>query len=137
MEIKTIKEKIKKGECDVLGERVAVGTVYKISEFGNLDADGFEVGYLYLTKGSAIKDHEHTNDIEEYRLLEGILKIGKEEMEVNICKIGGHHSIDIVEEDTIIRTIKISKKYLEINNCIDYIEEKIFNKVYQKINNSK
>lgn len=127
-----LKEKIENKEYTILPESIAIGTVYKILIHGNLDQDGYEIGYLYLPKGSGIKEHFHINDIELYSLIKGTLKVNNIEMDNNICVLNEKHSIDIVPTDTIIRTFKISKKYLENNNYVQSIET--FEKVLKKVN---
>lgn len=134
MTIKEIEDKINKKEYTILNEKIAIGTVYKIKAYGDVENIGIEIGYLYLTKNSGIREHEHTNDIEKYKLLMGTLKINGEDLKENICKIGSSHSIDIVENDTIIRYCKISKLYLEKNNYNNYTGKQVFNKVFTKSN---
>ena len=72
----------------------------------------YEVGYLYLPKSSGIKEHKHTNDIERYKLISGVLRVFNFPSTNNICPLNHVHCIDPVPEDTIIETCKISKTYL-------------------------
>ena len=107
--IEYVMEKIKKGEFTILPDYIAIGKVYKISNFGVLEQDGIESGFLFIPKGSGIKEHYHVNDIEFYNLVCGSLSVCGKEQDSNICLIGQKHNIDIVDENTIIETKKISK----------------------------
>ncbi len=62
------------------------------------------------------KKHQHTNDIERYKLIEGTLSVNKEKTDNNICTLNNSHNIDIVYEPTIIQTCKISKLNLFLVN---------------------
>lgn len=92
-----------------LPDTIANGIVYKLGYDGNLAEDGYEKGFLILTKGSGIKKHRHLNDIEKYVLLSGILSVDGKQSSSNICLLGNEHNIDTVTETTIIKTLKISK----------------------------
>ncbi len=94
----------------VLGSHIADGLVYKIHIEGILDQDGYESGFLYLTKGSSIKEHTHTDDFERYILVAGELKMNGQFMLENECSNGESHFIDPVLEDTIICTYKQKQK---------------------------
>ena len=96
----------------VLPETIAIGTVYKIHYFGDLERNGFEIGYLYIPKGSGIKLHKHVADIERYKKIIGELVVNGEKCDINICLIGKSHGIAPVSQDTIVSTCKVTKKYL-------------------------
>lgn len=133
-ELLFIYDQIEKKNYTKLPETIAIGDVYKISAFGNLEKDGFEVGYLYLPVGSGIKEHIHINDIERYKLLSGCLKINGSTSDVNICMLNNSHCIDIVSEPTIIQTCKVSKKFLNLlNDFSNESFENIINKKTSKI----
>lgn len=106
---------IEDGNYTVLPDSIAIGNVYKVSYEGNLLVDGFEKGFLFIPKGSGIKEHEHRDDIEQYTLISGELKIDGEDMHVNRCMIGEKHKIDPVSVNTAVKTLKISKKLIEEN----------------------
>lgn len=108
-----IKRKIASKEYTLVSEKLAIGKVYKIHKFGSLEDDGFEIGYLYLPAGTGIKEHQHTEDIERYKLISGILRVFGFPSTTNICLLNHVHCIDKVPVDTIIETCKISKKYLQ------------------------
>jgi len=131
-EIKFVNEQIQNQNYVVLPDTIAIGSVYKISAFGNLNDDGYEVGYLYLPAGSGIKEHVHVNDIERYKLLSGILRIKDSNADVNICLLDNSHCIDKVTEPTIIQTCKINKNYLGMLN--DFSTESFDRVVYQEKN---
>lgn len=132
--INYIKEKISNQEYSILPDTIAIGQVYKITEFGSLDVEGYEKGYLYLPIGSGIKKHTHINDIEKYTKIQGVLSVFGIKQQTNTCFINESHCIDIVNEDTIIKTFKISKEYLkEIPNPqSEDIFELLENKIHQK-----
>ena len=109
---KFVLDKIHQKEYTLLPVSVATGLVFKVNTYGNMEEDGFERGFLYLPKGSGIKEHSHIFDIEKYDLIMGDLKVNGEAMSSNICDLGCRHGIDIVNTDTIIETCKISDKYL-------------------------
>lgn len=94
---------------EILPDKIATGTVFKIHIEGDLKEDGYEKGLLYLTEGSSIKPHTHTNDVEQYTLQEGTLSINGISTDTNRCYIGQSHQIDPVTQNTIIKTLKISK----------------------------
>lgn len=108
-------KKIEDGNFALLPDSIAIGNVYKVSYEGNLIIDGYEKGFLFIPKGSGIKEHEHKDDIEQYTLISGELKINSEDMHVNRCLIGESHKIDPVSANTAIKTLKISKKLIEEN----------------------
>ena len=74
--------------------------------------------YIY----QLVKYHPHNNDLEVYRLLQGVLSIDNKEMEINICGQNGEHGIDIVPTDTIIETCKMNELFL--GESIDSYKEK-------------
>lgn len=134
--LKYITMEIKYGNYTILSDNISNGTVFKIHFRGNLEEDLFEKGFLYIAKGSGIKKHTHTNDIELYRLIDGDLSVGGEEMNYNMCFIGESHNIDIVSQDTFIETFKVSKKYLDsLGN--DYTDNKVKTliKTYERLEN--
>lgn len=112
------------GNYILLNEAISTGKVFKIPFRGNLEEDMFESNFLYIPKGSSIKVHKHTNDVELYRLIKGTLVVDGKEMNINICFIGESHSIDKVSEDTFIETFKVSKKYLDSLGK-DYTDNKV------------
>ena len=109
-ELKYVFEQLIKRNYTVLPETISEGIVLKIHLEGNLETDGYEKGYLVLTPNSGILEHTHTNDIEKYINLSGIMSIKNKQEKENICEIGKTHNIDKTQELTIIKTIKISKK---------------------------
>ena len=112
-EIQYVLEQMAKDNYTVLPDTIAIGTVLKITEEGSLEEDGYEKGYLVLTPSSGILEHKHTDDIETYTCLTGRLSIKNKIEKENTCFIGKKHSIDIVKELTIIKTLKIKKKTKE------------------------
>ena len=94
----------------ILDNNIAEGLVYKIHVEGVLEQDGYESGFLYLTKGSRIKEHAHTDDFERYILVSGELKMNGNFMLQNECSNGETHLIDPVPVDTIICTYKQKQK---------------------------
>ena len=111
-EVVFIREIMKQKEYMVLPETIAIGTVYKIHYFGDLERNGFEIGYLYIPKGSGIKLHKHVADIERYKKIIGELVVNGEKCDINICLIGKSHGLAPVSQDTIVSTCKVTKKYL-------------------------
>ena len=111
--LKYVSSKIQEKDYIVLPDEISNGSVLKINYKGDLEADGFEIGFLVMQKGSEIKEHEHTDNIEKYKCLIGTLSVNGEKTNKNICCIGKTHKIDEVPELTVIKTIKISKKLLE------------------------
>lgn len=105
----------------VLDSTKAQGIVYKIHVEGNLEQDGYESAFLYLPKGSSIKNHEHTKDFERYILVFGDLKVNGNRMAENECHINESHCIDTVLTDTLVCTYKQKqnvKKLLPSTNII-------------------
>lgn len=125
-----IKDKISNGDYTLLPDTLAIGKVYKIHKLGDLNKEGYEVGYLYLPKSSGIKEHKHTNDIERYKLISGVLRVFNFPSTNNICPLNHVHCIDPVPEDTIIETCKISKTYL--NKLSTPIESTTFDNLTNK-----
>lgn len=121
-----VTEQIENNHFSILPNTIANGKVYKIPAFGNLNTDGYEVGYLYLPTGSGIKEHQHINDIERYKLLNGELKINNSVMDTNICLLNNSHCINKVSKPTIIQTCKISKSYLHTLKMSENLSPKIF-----------
>ena len=134
--LKYITMEMKNGNYSVLGNNISNGTVFKIHFRGNLEEDLFEKGFLYIPKGSGIKEHTHINDVELYRLIDGTLSVGGEEMDSNMCFIGESHNIDNVSQDTFIETFKVSKKYLD-SLGYDYTLDKVktLTKTYERLEN--
>ena len=110
-------------DYQMLGDNISEGNVFKVHFRGNLEKDNFEKGFLFIPKGSSIKKHTHTNDVELYRLITGELSVFGKKMNDNMCFIGESHNIDKVSRDTFIETFKVSKKYLDTLGK-DYTEEK-------------
>jgi len=107
-----IKEQIKNNNFTVLPDNISINNVYKINYTGNLNYDGYEIGFLFIPNGSGIKEHIHEDDIEQYKLLLGNLSINGKMINENQCLVGDAHNIDVVSEDTFIETYKISKKFI-------------------------
>lgn len=82
-------------------------------------------------KNSYVFNHEHKNDIERYRLIEGVLSINDQRLHENICTIHQSHSIDRVPIDTIIETFKMTEEYL-LQNSLKEINSNTFDKVLIK-----
>ncbi len=114
-----IKNKLRSGDYTILPSSIAIGYVYKISEYGNLDKDGFETSFLYISKDSGIKKHFHNYDIEKYKKIIGTLCIDGKLMDNNVCLLGESHSIDIVNTTTIVHTYKISRLLLQQINSFN------------------
>lgn len=125
-----IKQKIAAKEYSILPDIIANGPVYKIHKSGDLEKDGYEVSYLYLPKGSSIKEHKHTKDVERYKLIYGYLSVFNFPSKSNVCLLDHVHCIDEVPTDTIIETCKISKDYLY---SLNYPEEIPFDKILKKV----
>ena len=115
IDISAVSEILASDKYKILPESIAIGQVYKVSYEGDLLIDGYEKGFLFIPKGSGIKEHEHKDDIEQYTLISGELKLNGESMHVNRCMIGESHGIDPVSVNTAIKTLKISKKLIEEN----------------------
>lgn len=116
-----VKKRIKNGNYELLSNNIAINTVMKIKCFGNLNNDEYEHGFLYLTKGSGIKNHAHTENIEMYRFI-----YGDEECINNapeICLINNRHQINTVKYDTIIETFKLNKNTVNDINDITILNE--------------
>lgn len=110
-EIKYVYSKLREGNYEILSNDIAIGKVYKITSYGDLEKDGFELGYLYLKKGSGIREHYHEDNIERYQLLYGTLTVSGEACTQNICLLHQKHSIQPVCTDTIVQTFKINSLY--------------------------
>ena len=140
IEEKCVLDKILEGKVSVLPVSIAIGVVYKIVEFGNLEEDGFEHGYLYLPQGSGIREHSHVSDIERYKVVFGDLNVKGEKVTSNICDLGCSHDIGVVNRDTVIETCKISSKFLSsgyqknIEAIFDVFSEKNYIAEYNKKN---
>lgn len=89
-----------------LDESISDGYVYKIFEEGNLQEDGFEKGYLFLTQGSSILLHYHYNEKEHYKCISG----DSQSISSDFCNIGSSHKISPVGYDTLVRTFKYIPK---------------------------
>lgn len=89
-----------------LNDDISSGNVYKILEEGNLEEDGFEKGYLFLTLGSSILLHYHRSEKEYYKHIYG----DKEAIKGCFCNIDQSHEITSVNDDTIVRTYKYIPK---------------------------
>lgn len=129
-----VKSKIAVGDYQLLPKEIADGPIYKINNYGDLKKDGYECGFLYLPAGTSIKEHMHTDDIEQYRLVSGQLSVHGNNQCKNECHIGQYHNIDPVPVDTIISTCKISKKFfttldLPIDSRVFQFFEQEFNVV--------
>lgn len=107
-----IKEQIENNNYIVLPDTISINTVYKINYTGNLNYDGYELGFLFIPNGSGIKEHTHLNDIEQYKLLSGSLSVKGIISNSNQCLISDSHNIDVVNEDTFIETYKINKQFI-------------------------
>ena len=108
-----IQKQIENNNYKILPDSIAEGTVYKIHYSGDLDKDGYEVGFLYLIHGTSIKEHIHTNDIEMYKPLVGTLSVLGEEVPINYCLFDEKHNIDKVTGVLIVETVKLSREYLK------------------------
>lgn len=126
MNIEEIKEKINNNEYSLVPDKIAIGEVIKIHIKGDLNIDGYETGYLYLRPNTGIKEHEHINDIERYKLITGTLKVQGINTNLNICNINKKHNIDIVDIETIIEYTKINKDKID-NNVTSALFDKYIN----------
>ena len=113
--IKFILDELKNNNYIILSNTISEGLVYKIHYKGDLNTTGYERGFLVLTKGSSIKEHIHTKEVEKYKLLLGKLSINGKEQKENICLLNESHMIDKVDEVTIIETFKMAKELLHNN----------------------
>lgn len=111
-EITYVNTCLNNGIYQLLPNTIARGEVYKIPFMGDIDTYGYEVGYLYLPKGSSIKLHYHIDNIERYLLICGTLSVNGNNVDHNICTLNKGHNIDEVLEDTIIQYCKIDKYHL-------------------------
>lgn len=108
-----VRGKIESGEYILLSDSMAIGPVYKIPCYGELDKDGFEIAFLYVPSGSGIRQHFHEKDAERYKLISGELKIDGKLVDENICHSQTlPHNIDVCSCDTIIETCKVGEPYL-------------------------
>ena len=112
-----VKERINNGNYELLSNNIAINNVMKIKCFGTLENEGYEHGFLYLTKGSGVKNHIHTENIEMYRLIYGDEECINNASE--ICLINNSHQIKTVKYDTIVETFKLNKNIInDINDII-------------------
>lgn len=100
------------GNYEVLPSAITNGIVYKIKYNGNLASEGIERGFLYLPKGSSVKEHGHVKDLEYYKLVSGFMSVKGMPTEANICGFGYSHGIDEVPVDTIVETCKMNEIFL-------------------------
>ena len=107
-DIEYVRRMIEMNRYTLLPSSVAVGNVYKIVYEGNIDALGYEKGFLYLPKGTGIKEHVHNTSAERYTLLCGEMNINGQSSLKDDCLLGGSHSVSVVDRDTIIKTLKVS-----------------------------
>ena len=105
-----VKEQLGNSHFILLPNTIAINNVYKINYCGDLNIDGFELGFLYLPVDSGILKHTHINDIEQYKLIHGILSVNGIKQNINYCLINESHNIDIVKTPTIIETYKVKCK---------------------------
>ena len=124
-EIDFVREQIVRGNYTMLNNSVSIGNVYKVIYEGDLKSCGYEKAYLYLPTGTGIKEHIHTEDIEKYTLIYGIMSFNNECNITNECLIGCSHGVDIVDEDTIIKTLKINKRMI-ITSQLNNLDEKLY-----------
>ena len=113
-----VNNEINKGSFILLPNTIANGNVYKVNMCGDLNNDGFELSYLYIPKGSSILLHEHTTDVERYKLIMGNLSVGGNFCNTNVCLLGNVHNIDEVLCDTIIESCKVSVDYLKSTSIL-------------------
>ena len=126
-DIDYISKQFKEGNYIVLPDTISIGNVYKIIYEGGIEEYGYEKAYLYIPTGSGIKKHTHKSDVERYTLIYGIMSIDGVCNLENECLIGDSHSIDIVDEDTVVKTLKITnelinKSEINISNEKKYIK---------------
>ncbi len=133
--------KLRNHQYTVLSKSISINRVLKIHICGDLNSDGFELGYLVMPKGSGIKTHTHQNEIERYKLVDGLLKVNGVLSNTDICTLNHSHGIDPVSKLTIVQTCKINKLCLDligkqnddafnqfINTVLDKQEDKILKK---------
>lgn len=87
--------------------------IYKIAYEGDLKKDGYEKCFLYLPPYSSIKLHTHTNDVEEYTVLQGTLNVNGVECSTSRCLLGESHCVNSSNKPIIIKTLKISRDLIE------------------------
>ncbi len=85
----------------LLDKSIANGKVYRLSGKGSLNVDGYEKAYLFLFKGSSIKNHVHKNEKEHYKQI-----TNEGEKHIGFCDINESHSIPEVLENTLVKTYK-------------------------------
>lgn len=88
-------------KIDLLDDNNVNGKIYKLREEGYLNVDGYEKGYLFLFKGSSINIDSNKEKV-HYKMVN---KNG-EETYINFCNIDSSFKIDMVKENTLIRTYK-------------------------------
>lgn len=85
----------------LLDEPIVNGKVYKLSGKGSIKNDGYEKNYLFLFKGSSVKEHVHKNEKEHYKQVSA-----KGEKYMGFCDINQSHCIPEVSENTLVKTYK-------------------------------
>ena len=128
-DIEYVKKQLEKGKYTLLPKNVSIGDVYKIAYGGNIDVYGYEKSYLYLPSGSGINEHVHNASIERYTLVCGVMNINGEECTQSDCLFGESHCVDVVPEDTIIKTLKIKDDLvLSADICTSVNKRKTYTK---------
>ena len=90
----------------IVDASLADGLVYKILVEDKFEEQGFETGFLYLTKGSSVKEHLHENDYIQHTVICGEMKVDGKLLLTSECKPGESHKIDPVVSDTLIYTYR-------------------------------
>ena len=111
-----VQNKITNNRYRYLDSKISFGIVCKIPGHTTLVKEGYEQGFLYMTAGSRINNHTHTEEIEIYNRLDGNPNIFNNNSNINICEINNNHEINMVDRLAIIETFKIRKDLLDNEN---------------------
>ena len=126
IKINYVQSKIDNKRFVFLNNNISFGIVCKIPGHTTLVREGYEQGFLYMTAGSRINNHTHTEEMEIYNRIYGNPNIFNNSSNINICEINNNHEITMVDRLAIIETFKIKKDLLSENNI------KIMSKVLLK-----
>lgn len=131
-----VEKKVLEGNFTMLSEPIAQGVVAKVDGIGTIDNDKYEIEYLYIQKGGYIRKHQHTDNMELYRVISGDAS-----MECDVCLIGEEHEIKPFTCNTIVEVLKLKNPKsnnlnpILTNKCVKGLVEDFLRK-YDRLLNS-
>lgn len=108
----------------ILDSNKASGRILQIPGYGTLKTIGYEHGFLFIHKGSYVKEHVHKDNIELYNRISGDYSF-----QGGICLLNHSHKTEPLGISTIVETFKLDKSLIDGIYDDNIIKDLLLNKL--------